>query len=179
MKKVQKNAGKLVEAWKLGDGSAIEERLISEGKIAVTATGYELFSQEAKSESGEKAVSGDYFKIDGAGYPYPNKKEWFLDNHQHIEGDTWEQIPAQLDAWEAEETIPEEVQFLLDHKGLKLNPANPSEYFGATLWGAWLTAAKDAVLVFYSITRENGVIIDADFNFVARSEFEKTYHYCN
>ena len=29
------------------------------------------------------------------------------------------------------------------------------------------------------VTRdENGVITDADFNFVARAEFEATYHYC-
>ncbi|MBQ1412657.1 MAG: hypothetical protein IIY93_05645, partial [Clostridia bacterium] len=49
-------------------------------------------------------------------------------------------------------------------------------YFNAVLWGAPLSAAKDAVICFYSITRDgNGVITDADFNFISRAEFEKTY----
>ena len=38
------------------------------------------------------------------------------------------------------------------------------------------TAAEDAMIVFYSISYdETGKVIDADYNFVGRREFEKTY----
>lgn len=179
MAKVIKNNGKKVQAWELGMGSAMELKLIKEGKIVYAGNGnYELFSQECNSGAGEKANAGDFFKVDKAGYPYPNNRAWFLENHRHIDGDTYEQRPKPLDAWEVTEGITPEVQFLIDHKGLKLSPETPEQYFGANLWGAWLTAASDAVLVFYSVTRnESGVIIDADFNFVARKEFEATYSY--
>ena len=41
-----------------------------------------------------------------------------------------------------------------------------------------MSAARDAVLIFYSITRdEQGDIVDADFNFVAREEFNQTYRF--
>lgn len=180
MANVIKNQGKTVEAWELGTGSEMQQKLFAEGKIVYTDNGkYELFSQEAQSGSGEKAVAGDFFKVDKAGFPYPNGREWFLANHRHIEGDTWEQLPKPLMAWESTEEITPEVQFLIDNKGLKLSPATPDQYFGAELWGSWLTAASDAVLIFYSVTRdENGTIVDADFNFVARPEFEASYHYC-
>jgi len=180
MANIIKIYGKMVKAWELGKGSAMEFELRELGKIKYLGKGqYELFSQEAQSGSGEKACAGDYFKLDKAGYPYPNKRDWFLANHSHMGGDDYEQLPKPLRAWEVKEPINEEVQFLLDHKGLKLNPDTPEEYFGAKLWGAWLTAASDAVLVFYSVSRdENGGIIDADFNFIARAEFEATYRYC-
>jgi len=180
MAKVIKNNGKQVQAWELGKNTDMELQLREEGKIVYTDNGeYELFSQEAKSGSGEKANAGDFFKVDKAGYPYPNKRDWFLANHRHIDADSYEQLPKPMDAWEATEPITPEIDFLINHKGLKLSPSTPEQYFGAELWGAWLTAASDAVLVFYSVTRdENGVILDADFNFVARNEFEATYHYC-
>ena len=39
-----------------------------------------------------------------------------------------------------------------------------------------MSAPKDAVIVFYRISRdEAGQITDAEFNFVAGAEFEKTY----
>jgi len=180
MAKVIKNNGKQVQAWELGKNTDMELKLLNEGKIVLIGNNeYELFSQEAQSGSGEKATSGDFFKVDKAGYPYPNKREWFLANHRHVDTDSYEQLPKPMDAWETTEPVTPEVQFLIDHKGLKLSPSTPEQYFGAELWGAWLTAASDAVLVFYSVTRdENGVITDADFNFVARKEFEATYHYC-
>jgi len=180
MAKVIKNNGKQVQAWELGKGTEMELKLRAEKKIVYTAKGeFELFSQEAKSGEGEKAKLGDFFKVDKAGYPYPNDRAWFAENHRYIEGDTYEQLPKPMDAWEATEPVTPEIRFLIDHKGLKLSPDTPEQYFGAELWGAWLTAASDAVLIFYSVTRnERGVIIDADFNFVARKEFEATYHYC-
>lgn len=180
MAKVIKNTGKIVHAWELGRNTDMEIQLREEGKIVYTNNGeYELFSQEAKSGSGEKAKAGDFFKVDKAGYPYPNKQDWFLANHRHIDADSYEQLPKPMDAWEATEPVTPEIDFLINHKGLKLSPDTPEQYFGAELWGAWLTAASNAVLIFYSVTRdENGVITDADFNFVARNEFEATYHYC-
>lgn len=190
MATVIKNKGKIVEAWELGTGSEMERKLIAADKIRFNEE-YELRSQEVKPEilerdgqkkeiwHGEKACAGDFFKVDKAGFPYPNRREWFLANHRRLEGDTWEQLPKPLMAWEVTEEMTPEVQFLIDNKGLKLSPDTPEQYFGAELWGAWLSAASDAVLVFYSVTRdENGVILDADFNFVARKEFEATYHYC-
>lgn len=182
MAMVIKNVGKEVQAWELGKNSEMEQKLFTEGKIQLTngrVTIYALFSQEAQSGEGERARPGDFFKVDKAGYPYPNKREWFLQNHRHIEGDTYEQLPKKLLAWESTEGITPEVQFLIDHKGLVLSPENPSQYFGAELWGAWLTAAADAVLIFYSVGYDDdGNVTDADFNFVARTEFEATYHYC-
>lgn len=179
MAKVIKNIGKEVKAYRLGAKSTMEQALIAEGKIRVHNNGsYELFSQES-NDKGEMAVAGDYFKVDNAGYPYPNRADWFEANHRHIDGNRYEQMPKALDAWEATEPLTEEVAFLLNEGKLKLHPEKPEEYFGATLWGAWLTAAADAILVFYGVTRnEDGTITDADFNFVARKEFESTYHYC-
>lgn len=172
MQKVQKNVCKEVKAWILGENSSTEAWLISKGKIVVTVARYELFSQEVKSDSGEKAIAGDYFKIDGSVYSYPNKKYCFLANHHHIEGDTWEQLPAQLDAWKAEENIPEEVQFLLYHKGLKLNPANPSEYFGAKFFGYMAYCCKRCRLQLRSSFRvQKRIITTANKfpNWVAKS----------
>ena len=180
MAKVIKNSGKQVQAWELGTGSEMERKLIEEGKIVSTGISFELFSQESKNGSGELAKKGDFFKVDKAGYPYPNDREWFLANHRQLDGDTYEQLPKALLAWEAYEEVSKEVQYLIDHKGLKLDPENPEQYFGAELWGAWLTAAQDAVLIFYSVSySEEGMVLDADFNFVARAEFETTYHYCD
>ena len=43
-------------------------------------------------------------------------------------------------------------------------------------WGTEETAAKDAIIVFYQIQRDDrGKIIKIDFNFVGKSEFDKTY----
>lgn len=92
MAKVIKNIGKEVRAYQLGAGSTVEQSLIAEGKIRVRNGNYELFSQESR-EKGEMAVTGDYFKVDNAGYPYPNKADWFELNHRHIDGDRFEQLP--------------------------------------------------------------------------------------
>lgn len=180
MARVIKKQGKKTKAWALGARSEMEKKLIAEGKIVVKDDGsYELFSQEANSGSGEVAQAGDYFKVDNAGYPYPNGKDWFEANHKHIEGEDYEQLPKELEAWEISEVISPVMMFLLQSGKLKIDFSNEKEFFGAELWGSWLTAAKDAVIVFYGVTKdEAGNITDADFNFVARSEFEQTYSYC-
>ena len=57
-----------------------------------------------------------------------------------------------------------------------IDPEDPERYFGAVLFGAPLTAARNAVLLFYRIGyAEDGSVEDADFNFVERGEFERTY----
>ena len=180
MANVIKNEGKQVKAYELGMGTDMEKQLLAEGKIVSLNNGkYEIFSQECKSGSGEKANAGDFFKVDKAGYPYPNEREWFIANHKHIEGDTYEQLPKPLMAWESTEAMTPEVRFLVENKGLKLSPETPDEYFGAELWGSWLTAKANAILIFYSVTYDKtGAVVDADFNFVARDEFNATYHYC-
>ena len=39
-----------------------------------------------------------------------------------------------------------------------------------------LTAARDAVIVFYELEYDaGGEIVEADFNFVAKDEFDKVY----
>lgn len=179
-KNVIKTEGKKCQAYELGAGSEMELNLIKEGKICRIGNGaYELFSQESKSGSGQLANEGDYFKVDNAGYPYPNKREWFFQNHRHLKGDTYEQLPKALLAWESTDEVTPEVQFLIDNKGLKLDPENPEKYFGAKLWGAWLTAASDAVLIFYRVSYDEttGKVTDASFNFVARNEFNASYRY--
>jgi len=95
-KYVIKKTGKIVEAFELGLSSAMELKLIEECKIVRKGDTYELFSQESQSGSGEIASAGDFFKVDKAGYPYPNAREWFLENHRHVEGDKWEQLPKKL-----------------------------------------------------------------------------------
>ena len=69
-----------------------------------------------------------------------------------------------------------EMQYLVEHKQLTFHEDEPNRYFQAPLWGTMLSAARNAVIVFYRIDRdESGKILDAEFNFVARDEFEKTY----
>ena len=69
-----------------------------------------------------------------------------------------------------------EIQYLMEHKQLTFHEDDPHKYFQAPLWGTILYAAKDAVIVFYRISRdEKGRIADEDFNFVERKEFERTY----
>ena len=179
---VAKNTGKTVCAYELGTNTKVEEELIEEGKIVVCDDGsYELFSSETVgAEHGEKAVAGDYFKVDKGNNPYPNAREWFLANHKPISGDEYEQIPKPLEAWTADQPIDDRIQFLIDHKGLILNPDEPEKYFTAPLWGTIETADNQATLIFYSVTRDDsGKVVDADFNFVMKEAFndsETGYH---
>ncbi len=180
MFQIKKTTGKMVTAYRLGDDNSAVAALIAAGKIKQTGDDtYEIFSQEAVNGKGEVAHKGDYVKVDSTGAPYPNAAAFFERNHRHIVGDQYEQIPQPLAAWDVNEPMSEEVQFLIAHKGLVINEDDESRYFNAELWGTMLSAAKDAVICFYSVTRDdNGVITDADFNFIAREEFGKTYEVC-
>ncbi len=179
MRKAIKKHGSDIKAYQLGTSSSILDELIAEGKIKkLNDETYEIFSQEAQGGKGEIAHKGDYIKIDSQGSPYPNDKDFFENNHKHIRDDVYEQIPKEIEIWESTDPMCPEIEFLINKKGLKIRQDNYERYFGAELWGTWLTAAKDAVIIFYEINRdENGKIIDLDFNFVSRSEFNKNYMY--
>ena len=182
MRTAIKNKKKIVTAYQLGTGSSMERQLIEEGAIHLREDGsYELFSQEAVNGTGEVAVSGEYFKVDtveGKHFPYPNAKTWFEENHIHLQDDEYEQQNKPQLIWEATDPISEEIQYLLDNGKLTINENDEERYFNAFLWGADLSAARDATIVFYNINRdEQGNIVDISFNFVAKAEFEKSYSY--
>ena len=181
MLNVIKKQGKIVRAYRLGQPHPVLEQLISSNRIVDLHDGtYEVFSQEAVKGGtghGQLAETGDWIRIDGAGYPYPCRDDWFRKNLRHLEGDDYEQIPKPLKAWTADRPMCPEVQFLMERKGLVLDETDPDRYFNAVLWGTRESAGKDAVLVFYGISRDNaGNITDADFNFVERAEFCRTYN---
>ncbi len=172
--------GKQVRAWELGAGTEMEKTLIREGKIRKTECGYELFSREAVNGRGQRAKGGDFFKLDSEGHPYPNDREWFLANHRHLAGDTYEQTPKPLEIWQAEDGENEGIAWLREKGRLILRKDDPERYFNAHLWGADLSAAKDAVVVFYGVDRNDaGEITDISFNFVAWEEFQRTYTLCD
>ncbi len=177
MFKVMKNQGNIVRACRLGEPGGLIEQLMREGRIVERESGiFEVFSREAADSRGEIAYMGDYIKVDSAGMPYPNKKDFFEKNHRYLGEDKYEQSPALLDAWADGEDMCEEVEFLIAEKGLAINKSDENKYYTAPLWGTILSAAKDAVIIFYRVERdEKGVIQDIDFNFVQREEFDKTY----
>ena len=132
MKMARKLLGKTVQAWTLGENSSMETEMIARGLIRKTGEGqYALYSQEAVNGQGQQAFAGDYFKVDGAGYPYPNSREWFRANHRHISGDTWEQIPKALEIWEAGDGENEALCWLLETGKLTLREEEPERYFNA------------------------------------------------
>ena len=180
MKRAVKSKRKIVKAYPLGAGHPMEAALIEEGAIRHLPDGsYELFSQEAVNGHGQIAQAGDYFKvdtIDGRHFPYPNDREFFLNNHIHLSGDEYEQINKPLLIWQAGDAMSEEIRWLVDTGRLTLKPQDPSHFFNAFLWGADLSAASDATLVVYSVDRDaSGAITEISFNFVARPEFEACY----
>ncbi len=180
MKYAVKNKKKIVLAYPLGAGHPMEAMLIEEGAIRLLADGsYELFSQEAVNGHGQIAQAGDYFKvdtIDGRHFPYPNSREFFLSNHTHLSGDEYEQINKPLLIWQTCDEPSEEIRWLVDTGRLTLKPQDPAHFFNAFLWGADLSAAADATLVFYSVDRDaSGAITEISFNFVAKPEFDASY----
>lgn len=180
MKYAVKSKKKVVKAYPLGAGHPMEALLIEEGAIRRLPDGsYELFSQEAVNGRGQIARAGDYFKvdtIDGRHFPYPNDREYFLNNHIHLSGDAYEQVNKPLLIWQRDDEPMEEVRWLVDRGRLILKAQDPAHFFNAFLWGADLSAAADATLVFYNVHRdESGAITDISFNFVAKAEFEANY----
>lgn len=180
MRYAVKLQGKRVRAWELGAGSNMEQQMIREGKIRRAGEGYLLFSREAVNGQGQYASTGDYFKVDGDGYPYPNDREWFHANHRHMTGDEYEQIPKPLGIWGIGDGADERIDWLTGQGKLVFRENDPARHFNARLWGADLSAAEDATVVFYGVERDDrGEISDISFNFVAREEFLRTYTLCD
>lgn len=167
----------VVEAYRLGDNSPVVEGLMAEGEILQRADGsFEVFSREAKENTGERAHSGDYIKLDSEGCPYPNSAEYFENNHRHLAADFFEQQSPAVEVWMCGEPMCPEIRYLMENRHLSFHDDEPERYFQAPLWGTRLSAAKDAVIIFYRIVRdESGQITDVDYNFVAGDEFERTY----
>ena len=179
MYEVIKNKGNMVKAYQLGSDNAVIKELMQNGKICYLGENrYEIYSQEAVHGvvGGEKAMAGDWIKLDSIGNPYPNDKEYFEANHRHIEGNTFEQFPKPLSAWDAKLEMCPEVTFLIEKKGLIINLASSDRRYTVQLWGTTEVAAEDAMIVFYNISYDNaGNVAECDWNFVERGEFDSTY----
>ena len=169
--------GTVQKACRLGEESPLLEKLLQEKKIVPVSPGvYQVFSLETDGIHGQIAYDGDFVKLDAEGNAYPNDAGFFLKKHTWIGENTYMQNPQQLPAWDADEPMCDEIAFLLQKKGLVIDRGSRDRYYSAPLWGTVLYGARDAVIVFYSITRDrDGLITDADFNFVERGVFEQTY----
>lgn len=178
---VIKKNGKVVKAYRLGEDNPVILQFINEGKIKKTGDGiYELFSKEAVNGKGQVAYDGYYARVDSDGYVYPNSDKYVAENLRHISGDDYEVVPTAVKAWEVSEGMIPEIDFLIANKGLVIDESCYDKYFSAPLWGTILSAAKNAVIIFYSIKyNDDGSIDDIDFNFVEREEFERTYNILN
>lgn len=165
------------KACRLGEQSPLLEQLLQERKIVPTVPGeYLVLSLETDGMCGQVAHDGDFIKVDTDGNAYPNDAEYFLRKHTWVGEDTYMQKTEHLAAWDTGETMCDEISFLIEKKGLIIDPQSRDKYFSAPLWGTMLYAAEDAVIIFYSISRDkNGTITDAEFNFIDRSIFDKTY----
>lgn len=164
-------------AWELGAGSEKEREMIRRGRIAAHPGGiYEIFSQEAKEGSGQKAKAGDFFKEDNRGYPYPIEREYFLENHRHTEGDWYEQAARPMKIWRAGDPESEEPRFLKENGILFIHPEDPKHYFSALMWGTEETAPADAVILFFDAARDaEGKITGINFNFIVSDYFREYY----
>lgn len=179
MRTIIKSKQQTVQAWQLGQDTPMERQLLREGKLRCPAPGhYEIFSREALGQRGQLARSGDYIKVDSAGFPYPNRKSYFEANHEPLGADVYRQHPKPLQAWLLGDPMNDVIAFLQQHRQLRIDPSRPEACFQAPLWGSILTADADAVLVIYRLERDDrGQILDVEFNFVARQEFDLTYRF--
>ncbi len=169
--------GIVQKACRLGEDSPLLEQLMQEKKVVQIAPGeYQVFSIETDGAHGQIAHDGDFVKLDAKGNVYPNDADFFLEKHTKVGEDAYLQKAQRLSAWDVEEPMCDEISFLIEHKGLVIDRKSRERYFSAPLWGTVLYGARDAVIIFYSITRdEGGLITDAEFNFVERGVFEQTY----
>ena len=61
-------------------------------------------------------------------------------------------------------------------KGLIINKDSYERFYTANLWSTIEVANRDAVIIFYNIVYDNNdKVVDAEFNFVEKREFERTY----
>lgn len=168
--------GKKIAAYELGAGSSMELELMREGKIK--SDDGKKFSLSS-FEGVEEATAGDFFKVsyfDGEKFPYPNSRSFFLLNHKHLGDDYYEQNSKPISVWFKGDSLEEpEIKFLFQTGKLTLNPEDLAHYFEAFLWGAKLSAASDAVLIFYEVERDGDLIQDIDFALVNRKIFDQDY----
>lgn len=177
MRKIKKKAFP-VAAWQLGAGTEKEAELIAKGLIVKKNDGtYAVFSKEATQGEGEIAEAGDYFKIGDGGYPYPNKKDWFEERHVKTEDGAYVQKTSVIEGWEKGEEASEAIQHVIDKGLLEIHEETPEYYYKAQLWGTTLTAPVDAVIAIYKVEKEDGKIVDVDFNLITRKAFNETYEY--
>ena len=176
MRKARKKSVR-IKAYRLGEQSEGLDRLIKKGQVCpLDDETFEVHTVETKGGKGEKVHAGDYVKLDASERPYPNKADFFEENHRHIEGDQYEQLPKEREVWMMGDPMCPEIEFLIEHGRLELHKEDPDHYFQGIGWGTKLTASSDAALVFYEIKKKSdGQIIDAEFNFVDRKTFEETY----
>ena len=167
-------------AFQLGKNNPLEEELIRAGKIRPDGDGnYEVFSREARNTKGELAKAGDYIKIDSGGYPYPNDREFFESVCVQVGENQYQQNGTPVEVWLADDPMCDVISFLLSTNRLRLNEASDEQYFQAELWGTMLSAARNAAIIIHSVTRDSqGAIVDVDFYFIERGEFERTYKWC-
>ncbi len=179
MRRAVKKMGKVICAYQLGMRSPTELKLLEDGRICMTESGgYELFSREAVNGKGEKAEAGDYFKIDSAGYPYPNSRDFFEKHHERVGENRYVQISFPVTVWKKGEPMDEVIRYLFKNRRITIKRKDKKNYFHAFLWGAPLSAKSDAFIVIYDVKRgKEGEIEHVDFNFVAKEEFEEAYDY--
>ena len=166
-----------VQAWELGAGSVMEQEMIRCRKIVPRPGGiYEIFSREATGKTGQIASAGDFFKVDNYGFPHPWRKAAFLQQHQFLEGDWYQEAARRVKIWRLSDPVCEEIRFLLNRGILRIDPDNPDCCFTALIWGTEETAASDAVVVIFDTDRgAEGCITGVNFNFVEIGYFNKHY----
>ena len=165
------------QAWELGAGSDMEKQLIENGKLIAHPDGiYEVFTKEATEGKGQIANAGDFVKVDTDGFPSPCERKWFFANHKHVEGNWYEQVAKPLKIWRKDDPESEEIKFLIDSGALNIHSEDLNKYYSAYLWGTMETAASDAVIVLYSVDKdEQGKIEAISFNFVEADYFKANY----
>lgn len=167
-----------IEAWELGACSVQERNLIREQKILCYGTMFEIYNSQNRLFP-KFAKNGDFFKMDEDENPIPMQREKFIKEHRHVSGDIWEEAPKPILAWVPSKEIPGEIKFLIDNKGLTIQPENQEQYFKLRMKDEiYIVAPADTFIVFNRVSRdENGTITDVDFDFLSGSEFKKEYNY--
>ena len=166
-----------IQAWELGAGSAMEQEMIRRGKIVVRPGGiYEIFSREATRKTGQIAAAGDFFKVDDYGFPHPWRRTAFLQQHQPLGKDWYQEAARRVKIWRLADPVCEEIRFLLDRGILRIDPDDPKRCLSALIWGTEETAASDAVVVIFDTDRDaEGRVTGVHFNFVEIGYFNKHY----
>lgn len=176
MKYAIQNQGPLIRAYKLGSASGMEELLTANGLITRT-------EEEYTFADGSTAVSGDYFTMestDEGPQAIPVDGSWFEHFHKALGGDLYQRIVSPCRIFEFGDPEFEEITFLLDTDQIFLDEEDDARYFNSDLYGMCISAAKDAVIVIHDTWRDaQDRIVEVQFGFISREEFEQNYTYCD